>query len=609
MKFTKTIVGLHITHTSIQIIQVLKKGRNLYLSAFNKVLLPAGVIHDGVIIHPEMLTSIITEALKTANPQAIEAGSDVVVAIPEKVTFTHIFKYPKNIKLDEINKSIPFQAEQVIPYSKRDIYWDFYVLPHHDQKEKYYEVLYAAGQKTIIDTYYQVLRACDLNPILLCLESGGLIKALNHIIDLKKAVIILDVNYHNSNVYIIEEGEIKTTVSTVGAFQMFNEAAAELNLSLAEVITRHRENSLPPQIDAIFEKSYLKIVSRIKQIILYYQNNFGKYDLKTIYTNGQYHDLVKLDQYLQTTLGLEVKNCSPCNSLLKNSKLKFKDNQFESCQIPGNNIQPQYKCSYFTNAIGLAIRGFDSNYFFNGINLLPYQHKETFLQQKILNLAKSISAISIIFISSLMVFFALNWNHFKYEYEITESKNQNLRQVVEGKRYNEMKQAIDEFNQEVSILTSIEKDCLPVVPLLKKMNKLNSDSVFLTSIKYLHPEKKMEFTGVAKTREEVIAIQQEFESKEYVTAVESPISNLDKRKNPSFLMTVYFDSNKLACTSEIINQYFLAEELETDQQPSEISETPPATGGNDIPVPEIEEHDVPQAPDNSNQHLEIVKNN
>lgn len=633
----RSIIGLNIEETSIQVAELEKAGKSYRVVAANRKLLPQGVIEEGRLKLKKPFTKILGELLETAKPKAIPKDSEVVLALPGHEIFLHTFKFPSKLSPKNIESVIAFQAEKVIPYNQEEIYWDFHVLPF-TRKSTYQKVLYAAVPKATVASYYRALEDVKLKPILFCLESDALMRAL--LTEKKKdkrTHAILNIGYLGSNLTFIRDGNIRNASNVSGAKECTEILAKLGQMSLMQAIHKKDRSELSEkQFLEQVKPQYERLVRKLKQMVQYYQEKGSATDLSTVVISGQYHDLPGLGEYLSknTDLHIEIgdptvhlsefqkifidapeiaqlqsieKELAPKKDALIDKKKKANSNPLEA-EIQGINkkifaiLEPEeaktnetivtanetetdqvqekeekaetagpkipnlptaetlpplvdtqeayeasFKKTLFSGAIGSAIRGLQKNYFYDGINLLPFEVIEQYKKNKILTFAKLCCPAILIFFSALAVYFSIAYQQMSYEKQDLENKSKNVKQIVESTRYKEIKQSIQDFNNELGVLNQIEGKCYPEVKLIREIQEILPETTLITSLNFSETDSNIRFSGVAKERNDIIHIQTTLQSLEHVSEVVSPVSNLDKRKNSSFEISIFYDPAKVKC--------------------------------------------------------------
>ena len=208
-RLPKKVVGMDLHDHSAQVVELKQGQTDISLEAYNRVILPAHVIHDGEVKpdREQEFKGMILDFLQGANPNAIES-KNVAIILPAKKTFAHIFKMPGNFGEQEIKKAIPFEAETVIPFPIQDVYWDTTVLSSipatKDDPVPNKYVLFAAIPKEIADTYARLFEGMWLTPYLFGVNVEALKYVLREQIEPDKASLIIDLGTLSTNYLILK---------------------------------------------------------------------------------------------------------------------------------------------------------------------------------------------------------------------------------------------------------------------------------------------------------------------------------------------------------------------------------------------------------------------
>lgn len=118
--------------------------------------------------------------------------------------------------------------------------------------------------------------------------------------------------------------------------------------------------------------------------------------------------------------------------------------------------------------------------------------------------------------------------------EIINTQLQNKMQEGDASSFLELKNKIDQFNQNLEQSARLEKNHIRLSPSLIELTRLTSPELSLTSLKVHLKEGYTELSGIAKTRDKLLEFQDNLEKSDFFEAVESPLSNLTSKENIEF---------------------------------------------------------------------------
>src|SRR3989344_2916619 len=286
MMIKQKIFGLDISDHSIEAIQLARAFGNQRIVAYARLLLRGELIEDGVIKKPEKLAEAIKKLLASAQPQPITTPN-CILSIPDSQVFTTVFKLPAGLKHEEIKNTIPFKAEEVIPFKSSEIYFDFKTIAVNGGSQ---EVFYAASPMKVVDAYLAVLEMANLTPVAFDLESISLARALLiPRLDTKpvskkesgQAVLIMDIGARTTNLNIFDRNGVRQSLTLKGAGNRFSKSLAKtLNLpekQAEEVKMKVGFDSKQQrgQVAAVLQNEMRRIVNETKKFVNYYQDESG----------------------------------------------------------------------------------------------------------------------------------------------------------------------------------------------------------------------------------------------------------------------------------------------------------------------------------------------
>lgn len=526
----KKIVGLDFHDYYAQVVELSSYGSNVSLSSFNRVAIPPQVIREGEIINKDELKSIIRSLMDTANPQPIKAKK-VVCSFPAKKIFTHIFKFPLALNAKEIGKALPFEAETVIPFSIQDVYWDFRVLHKDSEKTKHASqyVLFTCVQKTIADSYVSFLNSLGLIPFAFTIPSECAENALKTQLKRADSSLVIDVGSLVTTFSYFKSGVLNDVYSSLESGKsLMTGIAQKLQITEAEAIRLKEKNS--------FDKDTLEDVNNFARKIFVSAKNFlSTNEVKTIFITGEFLNLPNFYELAKEAFpGKEVSFGDPRIGTSIDSD-KFIPLDKKDGFIPYS--------IYFTQAFGLALKGIQNND--PGINLLPDYLRDS-LSSKKTSLILAFAAISLSIISILAALnLTIRNQNSVYSRLQSEAEKSSLQRLIYGTKYQEIKNAINDFNTEVSGLVSIQGKLFSTPHLLDSIFGAIPTGVTVSSLDFSNETLTVEMSGVAENRELLLNTQKNLENLPFVEKLIAPLSNFDEKTNISFMLKLNLKFNEL----------------------------------------------------------------
>jgi type IV pilus assembly protein PilM len=400
----KPVFGLDISDYSLEAVQLTPKKGIIKLSGLGRLILKPNIVKDGAILQPEELSRSIIDLLTNIKFGKIRTN-DMVCCLPESQIFSHIFKFPKNLKKEQIDEAIKYEAQGIIPIDLNEAYYDLLLTSGRsddkDNTSKEQEVFLVAAKKQIVDNYVQALTAAGLKPISLENESFSLVRSLFRKIGEKapktpagvpvplRGTMILDLGARTTNLSIADRTGIRMAVNIPIAGDKFTETIARaLGISFLEADKMKREYGLNPDVRQGKQFQALaallnEIFTEIKRAIQYYElEKKGK--INKILLAGGSAQLPGLIQYFVDNLSgpinqqrslsekIEIQVGNPWIGIELDASLApryLKENM--GTVLDNIKIALARRSILYATAIGVALRGISKDPAKAGINLLP----------------------------------------------------------------------------------------------------------------------------------------------------------------------------------------------------------------------------------------------
>lgn len=241
----KPTFGLDIGYSTLKVMQLKGEGAGAKLLGVAETKIEPKTLTKEGIKDKEKVAEAIWEAMKAAKPHPI-SSKIVSSALPESLVFTKSVDLP-NMKVEEINKNIPYQAGEFFPIPANEMYMDWQIVGQLPGKNLI-DVLVVAAPKKLVDSFAEVMKLAGLELSSLETKPVSVVRALIGKND-PGPYLILDIGAQTSGIICFDQGTIKLT-STIS--------------NGGEDLTA----DFQPNIDSL--------VSEIVHLIKYYQNRIGQ---------------------------------------------------------------------------------------------------------------------------------------------------------------------------------------------------------------------------------------------------------------------------------------------------------------------------------------------
>jgi type IV pilus assembly protein PilM len=345
--------GLDISDISIRAVKLEKVSGEIRLASYSEANVPSGTIENGQIKQASVIISLISDVLKKAHGEKITTPY-VVASLPEQGVFVNVFELPKGSG-ENLKQVVQWELEGNIPLSPNEVYFDWQLIGAHNKKSSHKDVLVVASPKKIVEQYVSLLRALNLKPKALEIESFSTARAILPRGQKFKPTLMLDLGVVRTGFAIISGGEVRFTTSLPVSGNALTEAVAkEFNVDFKKAeelkfkfgLDRKKENGR--LFKAQFSQIQLLVQQLRKYMEFYKTHNLhehgGIHSIQKVLLTGGGANLKGLAAHLSMELKLPVEIANPWTNILKPPYRNLPD-------LPFNE-----SLSY-TTALGLALRG------------------------------------------------------------------------------------------------------------------------------------------------------------------------------------------------------------------------------------------------------------
>ncbi|MCX6796778.1 MAG: hypothetical protein NTW06_04785 [Candidatus Falkowbacteria bacterium] len=171
------------------------------------------------------------------------------------------------------------------------------------------------------------------------------------------------------------------------------------------------------------------------------------------------------------------------------------------------------------------------------LNIIPLELKK---EIKLKNLLKSVNTIIYVITFSTLAYAVILFScHLYLNTYYQEISSQN---VLVTKNTDNYSKQIKEINKQINFIETAQKENISWLPLLKNFfNNLPAD-VKLNSANFTKNDNKLTISGVAGTRDGLIALRKYLEDNKNFSVVSFPIQGLVEKQNINFDITLNINS-------------------------------------------------------------------
>ena len=285
----KPIFGIDIGNGTIRIMQINGKPGNLTISGYSAGNFEPSAIKNGVIVEPQVIANLI-QMMLSHNLKGSINSKRIALALPAKRTYSRAIKLPK-LEPEELESAILLEAEQYIPVSIKSLYLDYNII---SQTETELELFMVATPITIIDSYMNLAKLLDFEPVLIetSIDSASRLFVQTHFGNVPS--VLVDFGQESVDITIVDGTIIATGTVGGGGDNFTTRISDKLGVSPAEahnIKTKYglnisnKQNEITMALDPQLELLY----KEIKRMIRYYEertNNTKKINQIVIMGNG-----------------------------------------------------------------------------------------------------------------------------------------------------------------------------------------------------------------------------------------------------------------------------------------------------------------------------------
>ncbi len=344
--------GLDVSDFSLKLAKLEKAGDALRLASFGEAEIPPGFIENGEVKEESRLSEIIKRALSNIQGKKLRTNY-AIVSLPEEKSFLDVLEIPF-LKEEEIETAVRFEAENYIPLSLEEVYFDFEKIQPLSKKQKKQEVLIVAIARTIVDSYLGAFKKAGLQVKAMEIEGLAVVRALIRRSSLTKPLLLIDFGGSRTSFMIFSGRSLRFTSTIPISSQGLTKVVADtfrVSPEKAEILKREHGLEGEKKVSNAIIPPLKDLAKQIKAHLEYYhshaEKNLALADGKTVESIllcGGGANLKGLASFLTSVLKIEVKLGNPWINILRKGALK---------EIPG---LPFEQSLGYTTALGLALR-------------------------------------------------------------------------------------------------------------------------------------------------------------------------------------------------------------------------------------------------------------
>jgi type IV pilus assembly protein PilM len=315
----KELAGLDIGSSCIKLAEIQGSSKGYILSRFSQMPLAKGVIVDGAVAEPEILSATIKELYKQSGckRKKIVTSLSGHAVIVKKVTFAQMDENDlRDLIHDEAGKYLPFDDMAMVDY-------DCQILGENPYNPSQMEVLLVAAKKEIIEGYTEAIEGAGLIPAIMDVDSFALetMYGENYEFDQNDVAILINIGASITNLNAVKGGlSIFTRDFTLGGNSVTEEIAKNLGVSFEEAEKAKidgfgdDEQARSRFLEGLIVYADL-ISAEIERSVDYFRSTFGAESIKQVLLSGGGAMIPGMTADLGHRLGIETEIINPFNKI------------------------------------------------------------------------------------------------------------------------------------------------------------------------------------------------------------------------------------------------------------------------------------------------------
>jgi type IV pilus assembly protein PilM len=307
--------GLDIGHSTMKAMEISKlPGKSAVVSGYGLSQFDPAAIANGEIVKPEVIAQAAHQLFEK-NLVGVIDSARVACSLPTAHTFSRPMSLPP-MDHHDIVEAIHLEAGQYIPIPTDSLYLD-YEITH--QNESGIELMLVAASRKIVDSYLNILKALNLEPV--AFEPS--INAASRLLQIggkadSEPSILVDIGSVTTDIAVFDRTMMVSSTLNSGGDTITNSLAKNLHLNHEQAVAlkagsgisysekqQRVVDAVKPQLDAL--------VREIEKSIRYYSERASKSgkQIAKVITVGGGAVMPGLNHYLSKELRLPCENFNP----------------------------------------------------------------------------------------------------------------------------------------------------------------------------------------------------------------------------------------------------------------------------------------------------------
>jgi type IV pilus assembly protein PilM len=325
----KQLAALDIGSSLIKLAEIRDTAKGYILSRFSQTPLARGVIIDGTVIEPKVLTATIKELYKQSGckQKRIITSLSGHAVIVKKVAFDRMDETElQDLIRDEAARYLPFDDLTAVNY-------DCQILGDNAYNPNQMDVLIVVAKKEIIEGYTEAIEEAGLIPVIMDVDSFALetMYEKNYAFDQNDVAMLINIGASITNINVVKGGtSIFTRDFTIGGNFVTEAIAKRMNITFEEAeeakVSGFGDDEATREMfrDTLIDYAAV-IASEIERSIDYFRSTFGGESIGRVLLSGGGALIPGMAADLNRRLGIEVEMINPFKKITCNKNILDKE--------------------------------------------------------------------------------------------------------------------------------------------------------------------------------------------------------------------------------------------------------------------------------------------
>lgn len=518
---SQNLVTVHLNKFHISVAEFSYDWNKFSIESFNTCPTPEEIKNNSESINVEIFAKTINDLFIKATPKPISA-TDLIIILDDSLTYHHLINIPEELKNKdhEIYTIIKDKLSQEIPFNIEDLTFDYTI------QNKQIGVLAISTQN--LNSYKELATKIDKKIIHILSDT----EVYKNIIDIpiddksENKTAIIEVNAQTTRIITFNNGTLDNSLEIDHGIDDYLEATANSN----NINKQHLIDLISlEQTDSINIAEHLDEIKKLSKKISLYINSLNiQFDHIYFWGLG-----VRIPNLI-TILDQEIKTHIELKTLWRPIVASKLFNEHKDATIKINKAIANF--GILVAATRLVV---ETGSPYPAINLLPAKERSFVGNIFKIRLYQRANILTITLCIALIFYTSYTVSTAKFDLLNLEKQAQNFESLIYGKRYEEIKQNIINFNNDVTRIYNLTQNIQTLPNAYNQILNINNGNyIQLKNVSYDKIKNSIIINGIAKNRKELFSYQSELKKIIGQGSVDSPLSNFDGNTDLEFTITL-----------------------------------------------------------------------